>query len=426
MDLDQQEINKIMNKPLLVYQAPVSTLSGYGSRSRDLLRALRELDKFDIKIVSTRWGNTPMDQLDPSDEFHNWILTNIVTSVNTPVDVFMQVTVPNEFQRNGRFNIGVTAGIETNICSKEFIEGVNRMDLVLTSSVHAKNSLGLTVYQEKNKTTGEVISETRVNKPIEVLFEGIDYNPIKEKTIIDDIKEDFCFLFVGHWLQGESTHDRKDIAGMIQTFLATFSAEKGVKPALILKSSSAGLSVRDRELIAKKIEDVKNKVKGLAPVYLLHGDLTEDEMWSVYNNDKVKAMISFTHGEGFGRPLLEFTMTGKPTIAPGWSGQLDFLDEPDFHLPGKLENVHHSAANQFILKESQWFYVNYTKASYKLVEVFTNYDYMLNKSKFLANKNRDEFSHLSMRKRLNEIFDNNVKIVSQVQLKLPVLTPISK
>ena len=49
------------------------------------------------------------------------------------------------------------------------------------------------------------------------------------------------------------------------------------------------------------------------------------EMNSIYNHSKVKAMVSLTKGEGFGRPLLEFSLSQKPLIVSGWSGHMDFL-----------------------------------------------------------------------------------------------------
>jgi hypothetical protein len=125
-----------MSKPILVFQAPVGTRSGYGERSRDLVRALIALDKYDIKIINTRWGNTPMNALTDADEdIYSRLLTQ---QLQSQPDIFMQVTVPNEFQALGKFNIGVTAGIETNMCDSSWIEGCNRMNLVLASSEHAK------------------------------------------------------------------------------------------------------------------------------------------------------------------------------------------------------------------------------------------------------------------------------------------------
>lgn len=410
-----------MSKPLLIFQAPIACRAGYGDHSRDLLKAFRELDLYDIKVVSTRWGNTPMDQLNPNDEFHRWILENIVVQVNREIDVYVQVTVPNEFQRIGKVNIGITAGIETTISPKDWIDGCNRMDLIIATSHHAKNVLLNTVYQERRKDTNQVINEFKINKPIEVLFEGTDYKQTEGLSVIDEIKEEFALLYVGHWLPGDLYHDRKDVGGLVQTFLAAFAKAKGPKPALILKTSQVGFSVRDREEIRKKIESIRKTVTGDAPIYLLHGDLNEEEMWKLYNHSKIKATISFTHGEGFGRPLLEFSLTGKPVIASGWSGQVDFLKEGAVLLDGELKNVHDSAANQFLLKESQWFYVNYSNAAIKMIDVVNNYPKYLEASSKLGEFNRHNFSFQKMTDCLKQICVKYVKVAQQVELKLPTL-----
>ncbi len=409
-----------MSKPFLLYQAPIATRSGYGDHARDLLKSFRDLDYYDIKIVSTRWGATPMDQLNPNDEFHKWILDNIVGEINIQPDVYVQMTVPNEFQQVGKFNIGVTAGIETTVIPKDWVDGCNRMDLVITTSQHSKSGIAGTQWTERDKTTQQVITEHRVSKPVEVLFEGTDYKELDGLDKLDSIKENFCFLFVGHWLQGNLYHDRKDVGGMIQTFLSAFSRTKGEKPALILKTSSAGFSIRDREEILRKVEEVASQVKSDVSIYLIHGDLTPDDMWKLYNHPKVKATISFTHGEGFGRPLLEFSMTGKPVISSGWSGQLDFLnDKQSVLLDGELKNVDPSASNQFLLPESQWFYVNYSNAAFKLIDVFNNYDKYLSESKKLGRDNINKFSHNKMTEALKGICDRHIKVAKHVDLILP-------
>jgi len=409
-----------MSKPFLLYQAPVATRSGYGDHARDLLYSLKEMNLYDIKIVSTRWGNTPMDQLDPEKEFDNWILNNIVTEIHQQPDVYMQVTVPNEFRAIGKYNIGITAGIETTVIPKDWVDGCNRMDLIITTSKHSKDGIVGTSWSEKNKETQQIIAEHRVTKPVEVLFEGADYKEIKGLDKLDKIEEDFAFLFVGHWLQGDLYHDRKDVGGMIQTFLSSFSRIGNKKPAIILKTSSAGFSIRDREEMAKRIDRIASTVKSQASIYLLHGDLDTDDMWKLYNDDKIKAMISFTHGEGFGRPLLEFSLTGKPVIASNWSGHVDFLnDKGSILLDGQLRNVDPSASNQFLLQESQWFYVNYSNAAVKISDVYNNYDKYLSESIKLGKENRVKFSHKKMTEVFKSICEKYVKVAKHVDLVLP-------
>ena len=149
-----------------------------------------------------------------------------------------------------------------------------------------------------------------------------------ELNLLDDINsipEDFAFLSVGHWMQGSLGEDRKNIGVTLKSFYDTFK-NKRKQPALILKTSSVNSSYMDRREIMHRINLIKNMSNGKLPnVYLLHGSFTNSEMNELYNHPKVKAMVSHTKGEGFGRPLLEFSLTNKPIICSGWSGQMDFL-----------------------------------------------------------------------------------------------------
>ena len=421
-----------MSKPLLVFQGPVFTRSGYGDHSRDLLKSLKTMDRYDIKIVPLRWGNTPQNQLDPSTEFGRWMMERVITQITQKPDVFMQVSVANEFQPIGHYNIGVTAGVETTIVPKDFIDGVNRMDLTLVPSKFTKDVLVGTVYQQKDKNSGNIVGEFKTIKPVEVLFEGVDVeiflNPTKDVDVLSEIKTDFNFLTVGHWLKGNLGQDRKDIGMVIKTFATVFqNLPKEKQPGLIIKTSSAGFSVMDRESMRERIEEItKTFGDTCPPIYLIHGDLSETEMASLYHHPKVKAMVSFTKGEGYGRPLAEFTLSGKPILVSGWSGHVDFLPtEHSVLLEGALTNVDESAADTFILKEAQWFSVNYSKAAGLMYDVFNNYKVYTEKSKGLVKNTLNRFTL----EKMNEVFDSIMKsfVVEQpkiVPIKLPKLEKI--
>ena len=421
-------------KPTLIFQAPVATRSGYGDHARDLLHSLYKLDKFDIKIISTRWGNTPMDALNYNKEFHKWIVDNIIPKIEQKPDIYVQVTVPNEFQSVGHYNIGITAGIETTACALDWIHGCNRMDLIIVPSEHAKKSLIGTVYNEANQQTGQLIKQHKIEKPVEVLFEGFDENDfgtneVASIDVLDEVKEDFAFLFVGHWLKGDEGEDRKNIGMMIKTFAMAFRDEK-VKPALVLKTSSATFSVLDREGIVSKIRHALAKDYGKVPVYLIHGDMSSHELNGLYEHPKVKAMLNFTKGEGFGRPLLEFSLTGKPVIVSNWSGHLDFLKSGAVLLEGELKNVHESAADQFLLKESQWFNVNISKALSKIKDVYKNYDKYKIEAFQLGKQNKQNFGLEKMTKLFDSIL-NQYGIYTKMQpkfqqLQLPKLKMLNK
>lgn len=427
-----------MNKPICIFQAPVATRSGYGDMSRDLARHLIELDIFDLKIISTPWGSTPVNALNMENPIHEKIIQHTVfppLKFDKQPEVFIQVTIPQEFQGPAKVNIGITAGIETNMCSEEWLKGCNRMTTVWGISEHAVRSLATTQVKKQDQN-GNVIEEVKATVPFEVLNNYIDTDVYKkipateiDKSIDDlllDVKEKFCFLFVGHWLKGGIGEDRKNIGVLIQTFCETFkglSSER--KPALILKTSGADFSILDREDCLRKIKEAKEKFGIHAPnVYLIHGDLSPSEMNSLYNHPKIKVHVSFTKGEGFGRPLLEASMSEKPIVASGWSGHLDFLNPVDsILLAGELKQIEKGAVwDNVLIPQSSWFNVDVNFASKALRKVFESYSDFLPPARRLAKTNREKFESDKMKEKLKVLLE---KYVPDDLLNPPKLVPIA-
>ena len=435
-------------KPLVVIQGPVTTRSGYGNHTRDLAISLINTNKYEIKIVSLPWGSTPTDALEFDNEDHIAISNCILTqNLSKQPDVFIQISVPNEFgmvqgpdgkfieQKVGKYNIGITAGIETTNVSHDFLLGCNRMDLVLTTSEHSKKGFVNTTFDRVNEKTKQKEGTLKLETPIEILFEGIDLNVYTKtndihQTVIDElsgIKNKFCYLFVGHWLKGNLGEDRKDIGMLIKTFCETFKNKAARnRPALILKTSGATFSIMDREEITKKILEVTAQYGHRMPeIYLLHGSLSDAEMNSLYNHPKIKAMISFTKGEGFGRPLLEFTASGKPVIASNWSGPVDFLKHSQL-LPGQLRDIHASAADQFLVKGSKWFTVDYQYASKVLKDVTDDYKKYLVSAQAQRKFSIENFNLKKMGEKFSEFIDKGLEGVPiQSELKLPKLKKVN-
>jgi glycosyltransferase involved in cell wall biosynthesis len=285
--------------------------------------------------------------------------------------------------------------------------------------------------EKTNQKKGELKNE----KPIEVLFEGADTNIFKKVTSYSDellkemkiVEESFNFLYVGHWLQGGMGKDRKDVGMLVKVFLETFKNKKK-KPGLIMKSSGAGFSILDREDMLGRIKGIKNSIKGDLPnIYLLHGDFTDIEMNELNNHPKVKAHINLTHGEGFGRPLLEASISQKPVIASNWSGHKDFLPETSaIMLDGSLQDVEKgSVPDDYLIKGTQWFTVNYQHASAAMKDVYTNYKkYTLNAKK-LGIVNKSKFSLQAMTTKLGKILDKYVpEFPQEVELQLPKLKKV--
>ena len=414
-------------KPLCVVSCPIDTFSGYGARSRDFVKGLIKSkgEEWDIKILPQRWGDCPWNFLPQDDPLRQRFTPNL----KERPDIWIQITVPNEFQSIGKFNIGISAGIETTIYPGDFIEGSNRMDLNLVSSEHSKQVALATVF-EKRDDKNNVVGQVKIEKPIEVLFEGLDldkyYKNPQNSGILKDIKEDFCFLYTGHWLRGNLGEDRKNTALLVKTFLETFKGPGKKKPALVMKTNHVNYSLLDREEILKRINRIKdNFTDNLPNIYIIHGEMTDDEMNQLNNDNKVKAFVSFTKGEGYGRPLAEAAITGKPVITTNWSGHIDFI-RPEYNvlIGGELKNVHESSANQFLLKESSWFNINTEIASKAMKDVFKHYKKYFESSRKQTQYLKDNWSFNKMVEKINIFMPIPKPTPKNVDIKLPKLKKI--
>ena len=428
-----------MKKPIFIISSPFDTYSGYGARSRDLIKSIIKSDKYDVKLLSQRWGTTPFGFCEdhPQWEFllkyiipHDWINKNAPKP-----DIWAQITVPNEFQPVGRFNIGFTAGMETTGVDPSWIEGMERMDLNFVSSEHSKKVFLDSQFDKMHETTKQKVGVVKITKPLEVLFEGADldiYNPLTSEEISQDVSlindlnqipESYAYLSVGHWMQGDMGEDRKNMGLLVKAFYETFKNKKK-KPALILKTSSAGASYMDRNQILKKISKLKKSVasKNIPNIYLLHGELSDVEMNLLYNHPKVKTMVSLTKGEGFGRPLLEFSLTKKPIIVSGYSGHMDFLN-PEFNvmLKGSLTNVHKSAAvPNMILEDTKWFSPSHPEIGNAFKNTFENYKNYQALGKRQAHLSKTKFSWDQMHTKFDQLLSKYLdKLPKEVPLNMP-------
>lgn len=421
-----------MTKPTLALICPIFSVAGYGIHSRILSKALLKLDKYDLKIVPTKWGTTPQTALDQSNPDHVPILRCIVPQLTEQPDISIQITVPNEFERIGKVSIGITALTEANITPPTMLEGCNKVDLVLVPSHFTKSVLTETTIEKRDNRTNQIVGTLKFDKICEVLCEGIDLtvynktNTVKSPIIeqINSIPESFLYLFVGHFLDARFNEDRKNVSGLIHTFLETFKNKKKM-PALVLKTSGAGFSNVERDNILDKIQQIQEMIRDngyngkLPSIYVINGELSDDEMNVLYNHPKVKSFVSFTKGEAWGLPLAEFATTGKPIICSNYSGPVDFLKpEHSFLIPGALTNIDPSAANAFLPKEGQWFTVNYPMTSQILKHVFENYEKCLEKSRKQPKYIKDNFSLDKMTERLDELLTQYATVQPKPTLKL--------
>jgi glycosyltransferase involved in cell wall biosynthesis len=446
---------RVNKKPVVLIAGSVTTVSGYGARSRDIARSLIKSGKYDVRILPLRWGTTPQTALDANNPDDKIILERLIYgNVNFKPDYFIHITIPNEFMTLGNFNIGISAGIETTIPNPEWIVGCNKMDLVLLSSNHSVDVFKKAEFDKRDQH-GNVLGKLKLTTPTYPLFEGVNLEVFNNKPdnsvsivkYLDDIPDTFLFLFVGHWLNGDIGCDRKDVGMLVHTFIEAFKNKQRKNcPALVLKTSQAGFSITEYSSIYDKLQDIIAAIRSqgwsgnIPNIYVIEGQLSDEEMNALYNHQKVKAMVSFTKGEGFGRPLLEFAAVGKPIMASGWSGQLDFLDpEYSILLPGGINKVHPSATNEWIIPESEWFTVNYPIATKRWKDLFANYNDYKKKAKSYKSKVVKTFSLDKMADKLIDYIDNIDKYVTgwsnestnvtstpkMTKLKLPKIEPVT-
>ena len=408
----------------VVIASPVATQSGYGHHAREIITNIIEQRgaEWDVKLVSLPWGHTSMTYPISTD----MQLRIIPLPLTEQPDVWIQISVPNELQAVGKYNIGVTAGTEGDVCPESWIDNLNAMQLVIVPSQFTK-----TVFEQTAKDKNKQIT-TRIEVIPEYFDETVYNNKTVTETIdaLDAIPESFAFLAVGHWLQGVIGEDRKNLSGLLHCFFSTYKNTKSA-PALILKTSGATYSVMDRMEIENKISQIRDMfgTAKLPAVYLIHGELTDAEMNGMYNHAKVKAMISFTKAEGFGRPLLEFSTTGKPIMAPHYSGQADFL-KADFicALPGGTTPIHPSAQNDFLIAEAKWFTPDYGYASKMMQDIQKNYkkwQELAKRQRYFVNSTFTKTAVAAVYEHVLSVADEGVaKIPKAVELKLPQLKKI--
>lgn len=365
-----------MKKKILV-KGPVLSQSGYGEQSRFALRALKSReDLFDIFILPTAWGKTGW--VWEESEFRQWIdekitLTQVlIQRKQLHIDLSLQVTIPNEFEKIAPINIGYTAGIETHICSPQWLPKCNDMDKVLVVSNHSKTSLVNTVAQATNQQTGESFPY-KIETPVEVVWEN---TPRHEPEEIKELKltTDFNFLAVSQ------ISPRKNFTNMVRWFVEEFIDQD---VGLIVKTNLASNSIMDWEHLEKRIAALISPYsERKCKVYLLHGDLTSGQMTWLYNHDKIKSFVNIAHGEGFGLPMFEAAREGLPITTIGWSGQLDFLHNDGKDLFNKvdytLQPIQQEAVWPGVLeKDAMW--ANADQGSYKMAlrKAYKNHDKML-------------------------------------------------
>ena len=395
-----------MKRVRLLVRGPVLSASGYGEHCRFLIRSLLKNPLCDLYVDNIKWGNLGFD-LSVYDEIPELkeIINNtkqILATEKTFFDISVQVSIPNEFKNISPYNVGVTAGIETDRVSREWIEKCNEMDKIITISEHSKHTLQQTAYQ----VDSEVV---QINTPISV----VPYPVILEEKQEDiDLQLDTDFNFLLFCLMGT----RKNVESTIAWFVEEFRNED---VGLVVKTAFINGTIKDRRHTEKHLKRVLDSLGDRkCKVYLLHGRLTGQEKNALYNHDKIKCLVSLTHGEGFGLPIFEAAYNGLPVIAPNWSGHVDFLNHDVVDKKGKTKKKGLFSKVEYQVSEvqkeaiwdgvipvgSKWCYPKKGSYKMKLREVYKNYGTKLSQAKKLKEKVREKYEY----DKLHNLFSDEV------------------
>jgi len=386
-------------KTVLV-KGPALSRSGYGEQTRFALRALRaHEDRFNILLINIAWGKSGW--INDNSEERDWLdhlLQKTQEHINRqlPIDIALQVTIPNEWEKMAPINVGYTAGIETTKVAPQWIEKSGLMDRIITISNHSKDVYNNTEYQGTVEQTGEQVL-VKNKTPIEVV--NYPVKDLSQDEIDIDLDYDFNFLTVAQM------GPRKNIPNTVKWFMEEFHDDE---VGLIVKTNIANCSSIDQlHTHNSLLNAVKQFPEAKCKVYLLHGDLSLQQMNFLYAHPKVKAYVTHTHGEGFGIPIFEAAYHGVPVIAPSWSGQNDFLYAPVKSGKQKkaklrplfckvsytLEQVSPEAVwNGVVQQDAQWCCPTEKSAKSTMRTVFTDYAKYLSMAKKLKNHVIENFT----------------------------------
>jgi hypothetical protein len=421
----------------VVVIGPALSQTGYGEQCRFALRSLLSRpDLFDVYLKPTNWGSSSW--LLPDDKDRQWIDELVVKTANyvragvESYDISLQVTIPNEWKKIAPINIGYTAGIETTKVSTKWVENSFLMDKIITVASHGADVYVGTFCEAVNNQTKERVTINPQTPMIPVNYPVRHYNAA---PINIDLKHDFNYLAVAQW------GPRKNLENTIRWWLEEFQDEE---VGLVVKTNLVKTSLIDRF-------HTKDRLKGLlrefpnrkCKVYLIHGNLSPEEMTSLYQHEQIKCLVSLTHGEGFGLPLFEAAYNGLPIIAPHWSGQTDFLSAPRkirknkklvkkvvpciAEVKYKLDKIPSEVVWEHVLEaDSSWCYPLKDSYQTQLRNVHDNYNRFANMAKDLKQHILKTFTTENQYEMFNNVVSSNptVKVKKEDLPKVSIITSI--
>jgi len=380
-------------KQVLIH-APLYCLSGYSVHARQIACILNNHKEFECTARATIWGNTPF-QLGEFEEKAMLDEMNTRNSKNIQkYDASFQVILPDEFKTDAAdFNCGISAVVETDKCNPQWIDAVNKMNLMIVPSNHIKNTLN---------NSGQVTIPLHV---VPECFPSYLENRDLQCDLPIDFETDFNFLHVGQLGSRNEEEDRKGVLTLIKLFCKTFKDNKNV--GLVIKTNSSRNTTIDKRITKDTISDCISKHReGKYPrVYLIHGSMSQLDVCKLYKHPKIKAFVSFTRGEGFGLPLLEAAAAGLPIIATNWSSYLDFLNlvEKSFIKVNYSLKEIPRWDGRILIEGAKWAYIDEEDAMKKMKKLTESYAMPKQWASNLQPKILENYNFRSIEKQFNEV-----------------------
>jgi glycosyltransferase involved in cell wall biosynthesis len=308
--------------------------------------------------------------------------------------IFVHIGIPTEFEKIGMINVGITAGLEADKITKEWVEGCNRIDLVIVPSNFVK----------------EVFINSGVTTRVEVIEEGVDTSLYNDSIIdttndlLKDVETDINLLSVGQWLDGGIGEDRKGIGLVIDTFLKTF--EGNPKVGLILKTYINNNSTVDYSIVVERLKELKQNRK-YPQIHLVHGNLTNKELVQLYKHPKVAGFVSLTSGEGWGRGIAEAIACNLPVAVTGWGGQMHYINSNFVKLIDfTLKPVSRGAlATRFFTPDMVWAHPNVDDAKRRMKHLIENPLSNKKRAKEYGEQFRKQYSKEAIYPKLVSLFE---------------------
>jgi len=377
----------------ILISGPLLSNSGYGVHSRQVFNYLNSLKNVKVFCNITKWGDVPWHLTDEytGNSFSKIIKSHIPESslTNITFDEAYSVSYPHEWIMCGKKNIGITAGVETDLVPFHWLKYVNKVDTVICTS----NFTAQAFYNQAE------LKNFKLNKKINVVHQYYYEEFIEEKVEINKLKEiktENNLLLIGQLTDNNSELDRKNIFNAIESLTRIMSNVES--SGIIIKTNLGNNSYVDYEFLLNKISHCLNNIKielgdKMPKIYVLHGNLKPLEIKSLYESEKVSAMISLSKGEGFGLNLLEAASCGLPIIATDYSAYKEFLEDSFVKVDYELKEIPQRKVDYKIYSQgSKWACYDNKSLHKAVLKFFNNKDYYYNISKDLQNFIKNNFN----------------------------------